>query len=151
MSETDIRTAVKGLSDTVATRLRKHHVKCFGVKVDIKDVSLKTISRQTQLDNPTNLAEVIAETSLRIIGRSWPEGKPIRLLTITGINLCDENQAQQLSLFASENIAEEKTEKAERAMDSIRSRFGSDIINFGSVLNNDIGISVGAPLKKEKE
>lgn len=151
VSETDIRTAVKGLSDTVATRLRKHHVKCFGVKVDIKDVSLKTISRQTQLDNPTNLAEVIAETSLRIIGRSWPEGKPIRLLTITGINLCDENQAQQLSLFASENIAEEKTEKAERAMDSIRSRFGSDIINFGSVLNNDIGISVGAPLKKEKE
>ncbi len=60
VSEEDIRTAVTGLSDTVATRLRKHHVKCFGVKVDIKDPSLKVISRQQQLvDNPTNLTGVI--------------------------------------------------------------------------------------------
>ena len=75
----------------------------------------------------------------------------IRMLTITGINLCDENQAQQISLFASENIATEKGEKVERAMDDIRQKFGTDIINFGSVISNDIGLTVGAPLKKEKE
>lgn len=146
----DIRIAVKGLSDTVATRLRKHKVKCFGVKVDIKDPDLRTISRQVQLDNPTNLAEVIADTAVAIIARSWDVRKPIRLLTVTGINLCDEDQAQQLSLFADENISAEKGEKAERAMDDIRAKYGNGIINFGSVLGNDIGLSVGEPLKKEK-
>ena len=148
--EEDIKVAVKGLADTMATRLRKHKVKCFGVKVDIKDPNLKTISRQVQLDNPTNLAETIAGTAMSIIRNSWDMNKPIRLLTITGINLCDEDQAQQLSLFASENISSEKGEKVERAMDDIRKKFGTDIINFGSVVGNDIGLSVGAPLKKGK-
>ncbi|MDO5311653.1 MAG: DNA polymerase IV [Clostridia bacterium] len=146
----DIRTAVKALSDTVATRLRRHKVKCFGVKVDIKDPELRTISRQLQLDNPTNTADVIAETSIKIIRKSWDIRKPIRLLTITGINLCDENQAQQLSLFASENILSEKTEKVERAMDDIRAKYGMGVINFGSVVGNDLGLDVGGPLKKEK-
>lgn len=150
-SEDDIRTAIVGLSDTVATRLRKHQVKCFGVKVDIKDPSLKTISRQQQLENPTNLTEVIANTAMTIVHNSWNMRNPIRMLTITGINLCDENQAQQISLFASESISTEKGEKVERAMDDIRQKFGTDIINFGSVISNDIGLTVGAPLKKEKE
>ncbi|MBQ0079837.1 MAG: DNA polymerase IV [Eubacterium sp.] len=146
----DIQTAVRGLSDTVATRLRKHKVKAFGIKVDIKDPDLKTISRQVQLENPTNLAETVADTAVEIIKKSWDLNKPIRLLTITGINLCDENQAQQLSLFASENFAQQRGEKVERAMDDIRKKFGTGVINFGSVVNNDIGVSVGAPLKKEK-
>ena len=64
------------------------------------------------------------------------------MLTITAINLCDENQAQQLSLFSDENINVEKSEKAERAMDSIREKFGSGAINFGSIINNDIGLDV---------
>lgn len=146
----DIHTAVRGLSDTVATRLRKHKVKAFGVKVDIKDPDLKTISRQQQLENPTNLTETIADTAVDIIKKSWNLDKPIRLLTITAINLCDENQATQLSLFASQNVSNDRGEKVERAMDDIRSKFGTGVINFGSVINNDLGVSVGAPLKKDK-
>ena len=139
----DIKIGVIGLADTVASRLRKHKLKAFGVKVDIKDPALKVISRQQQLDNPTNLTEVITETALSIIRKSWSMRDPIRMLTITAINLCDENQAQQLSLFSDENISIEKGEKVERAMDSIRQKFGSGAISFGSVLNNDIGLDTG--------
>ena len=95
----DIRTAVIDLSDTVAVRLRQKKKKAFGVKVDIKDPSLKVISRQQQLDNPTNLAENIADTAVSIIEKSWNLRHPIRMLTVTAINLCPEDQAQQLSLF----------------------------------------------------
>lgn len=136
----EIRTAIFALSDAVATRLRKNHLKAFGVKVDIKDPSLKTISRQLQLDNPTNLADVIAEAAIGIINKSWKKRDPIRMLTVTGINLCDENQAEQLSLFACENIRNEKSEKAQRAMDDIRSKFGRDAISFGGTINNDMGL-----------
>lgn len=138
----DIRVAVMGLADTVATRLRKHKMKAFGVKVDIKDPSLKIISRQQQLNNPTNLTEIISDCAVSIIKKSWRLRDPIRMLTITAINLCDEKQAQQLSLFSDENINVEKSEKVERAMDSIREKFGSGAINFGSIINNDIGLDV---------
>ena len=138
--EKDIRTAVTGLSDTVATRLRSHKMKAFGVKVDIKDPDLKVISRQQQLDNPANITDIIADTAMSIIRKSWKMRDPIRMLTITAINLCDENQAQQLSLFADENVLAEKGEKVERAMDDIRKKFGTDAIKFGSVIGNDIGL-----------
>ena len=138
--EKDIRTAVTGLSDTVAARLRSHKMKAFGVKVDIKDPDLKVISRQQQLDNPANITDIIADTAMSIIRKSWKMRDPIRMLTITAINLCDENQAQQLSLFADENVLAEKGEKVERAMDDIRKKFGTDSIKFGSVIGNDIGL-----------
>ena len=138
--EKDIRTAVTGLSDTVAALLRSHKMKAFGVKVDIKDPDLKVISRQQQLDNPANITDIIADTAMSIIRKSWKMRDPIRMLTITAINLCDENQAQQLSLFTDENVLAEKGEKVERAMDDIRKKFGTDAIKFGSVIGNDIGL-----------
>lgn len=138
--EEDIRTGVTALSDTVASRLRKYKMKAFGVKVDIKDPDFKVISRQVQLDNPTNLTEVIADTAMELIKKHWRMRDPIRLITVTAINLCDENQAQQLSLFADENINTDKEERAERAMDDIREKFGNSAISFGSVIKNDIGV-----------
>lgn len=142
----DIRTAVIALSDTVAVRLRQKKKKAFGVKVDIKDPSLKVISRQQQLDNPTNLAENIADTAVSIIEKSWNLRHPIRMLTVTAINLCPEDQAQQLSLFSSENIQNETGEKMERAMDDIRKKFGRNAITFGRIIKNDIGLeSIKSP------
>lgn len=142
----DIRTAVIALSDTVAVRLRQKKKKAFGVKVDIKDPSLKVISRQQQLDNPTNLAENIADTAVSIIEKSWNLRHSIRMLTVTAINLCPEDQAQQLSLFSSENIQNETGEKMERTMDDIRKKFGRNAITFGRIIKNDIGLeSIKSP------
>lgn len=146
----DIMTAVTSLSDTVATRLRKHKMKAFGVKVDIKNTDLKVISRQQQLNNPTNLSEIITETAVSIIKKSWQLNKPIRMLTITAINLCDENQAQQLSLFSYENTNVEKGEKLERTMDNIRKKFGIGAITFGRILDSDLGLDPHIPHDKDR-
>ncbi|MFQ7473496.1 MAG: DNA polymerase IV, partial [Anaerovoracaceae bacterium] len=146
----DIKTAVISLSDTVATRLRKHKLKAFGVKVDIKNTNLKVISRQQQLENPTNLAETISDTALGIIKKSWKLREPIRMLTVTAINLCNENQAMQLSLFSSEDVFSEKGEKIERTMDDIREKFGNSAITFGRIIGNDIGVDSKNPLIKDE-
>lgn len=138
----DIKVAVTSLSDTVASRLRKYQMKGFGVKVDIKDPSFKVISRQKQLNNATNLSEEISTVALEIIQASWNLKNPIRLLTITAINLCDENESEQLTLFDQNNSKREKGEKTERTMDDIRAKFGDNAISFGSVINNDIGIEI---------
>lgn len=146
----DIRTAVLALSDTVAGRLRKYEMKCRGVKVDIKDPFFKTISRQKQLDMPTNLAEEIGAAALELIRSSWNLKAPIRLITITGINLADEGEAEQLSLFAVSGRKREKSEKIERTMDEIRKKYGESAITFGGILNNDIGIELDEQAEQEE-
>lgn len=136
----DVKIAVTALSDTVASRLRKYQMKAAGVKVDIKDPNFKVISRQRQLDTPTNLSEEIFRQAVSIIQTSWNLKAPIRMLTITAINLRDENEAQQLSFFEADTASQERGEKVERTIDNIRARFGENAITFGRVLNNDIGI-----------
>lgn len=136
----DIRIAVTALSDTVASRLRKYQMKSSGVKVDIKDPNFKVISRQKQLDVPTNLSEEIAQLAVAIIQSSWNPRNPIRMLTITAINLCDETESEQLSIFDLNVNAREKGEKVARTIDDIRAKFGSKSITLGRVLNNTIGV-----------
>ena len=138
----DILTALTSLCDTVAGRLRKYQLKAGGVKVDIKDTNLRTISRQKQLASPTSLTGELRRASMEIITSSWDIGRPIRLLTITGINLSDENEAEQLSFFTSDKESRGKTESVERLMDSIRSRFGKGSIRYGRTVNNDIGMDL---------
>ena len=138
----DIRTAILSLSDTVAGRLRKYQLKCNGVKVDIRDPLFKTISRQKQLSAASNLAEEISEAALELICKTWNLKDPIRMLTVTGINLNDEQEAEQLSFFAAAQKNREKSESIERTLDDIRKKYGGSAITFGGILKNDIGIDL---------
>ncbi len=141
-TEEDIKTAVMSLADTVSGRLRKYSLKCCGVKVDIKNTDLKTISRQCRLDAPTNTADEISMAAMDIIKRSWRMGTPIRLITITGISLTDEDDDIQLSFIGRDEEMRSSSEKLGRTMDTIRAKFGSGAITFGSIINNDIGIDL---------
>lgn len=140
ISESDIAIAVKALSDKVAGRLRQHGLKAGGVKVDIKDPYFKVISRQKQLDTTTWLAEEIAQAATELIKASWRAGAPIRMLTITAINLTDQLFQEQLSLFGADSSKREKAEKMELAMDEVRKKYGSGTIGFASVMSNDLGL-----------
>ena len=136
----DISLGLSHLSNTVAVRLRKYGLKAYGVKVDIKDPKFKVISRQTQLDNATNLAEEIRNTAMQIIQKYWDTEAEIRLLTVTTINLVDEKESRQLSIFDNIEKSIEKSESLERTMDAIRNKFGDESIDFANIIGNDIGI-----------
>lgn len=138
VSDRDIAAAVRALSDTVAGRLRKYGLKAYGIKIDIKDPHFKVISRQKQLLSPTWLAEEIATASLEIIETSWKKDYPIRMLTITGINLTDEVDEEQLNLFSGDIHKKELSEKVEFTMDEVRKKYGTDAIGFASAIKNDI-------------
>ena len=151
ITEDDIITAVISLSDTVAGRLRKYGMRAYGVKVDIKDPYFKVISRQKQLFTPTNLASEISKNAIDIIHASWKKGSPIRMLTITGINLTDEFFNEQLSLFEGDGIRRKKGEQIERTMDEVRRKYGNSSIGFATVIDNDIGAFVRGYTEEESE
>ena len=146
--ENDILTALTGLSDTVASRLRSYRLKASGVKVDIRDPEFNDISRQKQLQSPTDLAQDLKEGALELIKTSWKMDKPIRLITLTAINLVEHDSDTQLSFFdVGGNISDggndsKSNASIEKAMDSIREKFGRDSIAFGQLIDNDIGIDI---------
>lgn len=136
----EVRIGLTALSDTVAGRLRKVEMKCQGVKVDIRGSSFRTISRQKQLPSPTNLAEELIRSAMELVLASWDFRESIRMLTVTGIQLCEEDFCQQLSLFPQDEESRRKTENVERAIDAIRLKYGSGGIQYGGLLGNDIGL-----------
>jgi len=123
----------------VAYRLRKAQKRCLGVQVAIKDPELKVIDRQAHLPVPTNLAKTIYETALQIVNASWKIGRPIRLLTVTAIDLRDEGEGEQLSLFET-GADDGKQEALERSVDRLKQRYGKSVVRRASLMDNDLGI-----------
>lgn len=139
----DVRTALKAIADRVAGRLRAQGMRAGGVKLDIKDPGFRVITRQLQLDRPTDLAADIHNAAMDLAERNWRFEDPIRLLTVTAINLQDDAQDEQLSFDMLDSGDEEQDRAMEEMLDSIRRKFGRHAIVFGSIVDNDLGISSG--------
>ncbi|NMA64619.1 MAG: DNA polymerase IV [Clostridiaceae bacterium] len=139
----DIKVSVNTLADQVASRMRKYGVKCSTIQVTIKDPDFKVITRQRPLLTPTYLAKEIAQTSLEIILSYWNIKAPIRMLTITGLNLLPEDApiGEQITFgdLGKEDIRK-KREKLETAIDMIRDKFGKNSVSIASTIDNDLGI-----------
>lgn len=137
----DIKAGVFALADSVASRLRKQGLLCRTVSVQIKDAKLQSISRQTQLTSASHLAREISQAAVELICANWDLRTPIRMLTITAMNLIAEGEnTTQLSLFESEKPSDKKREHLEKSLDAIRQKYGYTAIAPGSAVKNDIGI-----------
>jgi DNA polymerase-4 len=114
--------------------MRDHNVKCQTIQVHLKDPSMKTISRQVSLQQPTRLKAEMVEQVMRLVGANWHAGEPVRALTITAAHLIPEDQdVAQMSLFEDDGAKRrERLEKLEDAVYKIRTRFGPDSIQSGA-------------------
>ena len=141
VSQEDINTAISALADMVVARLRKANMKCNTVQVTIKDTNLKSIIRQKGTKSPTWLASDLIDESIALIHSSWPQSKPIRMLTVTAKKLAPAKETfNQMFLFDIGQHTEEKLEKFEEVMNSIRQKYGSDSISRANLLGNDLGL-----------
>ena len=137
--ERDIFCGITHLSESIAARMRRKGVKCTVVQVTIKNPDLVSIQRQGKLDHPTNLAKEIAQKAMELVRRNWNMSSPIRMLTVTGGGIVCEDGQCQLSFFE-ETVQDPKQEKLEKALDSIRSKYGKDAVQNANIINNDLGI-----------
>ena len=136
----DIHVGVLALADSVASRLRAAGLKCQTVQVIVKNPALKSISRQQALSASTDLAREISDAAMRILRGCWNERAPIRMLTITALQLTTEDTGEQLSLFEPDPTPRrERQERLEAAMDRIRGKYGHAAIQSCAVWKNDIG------------
>ena len=77
----------------------------------------------------------LSEKAMELLERIWKPPAPIRMLTVTAIHLTEEGDAwQQEDLFTPvpQQEKQQKQEKLEQAMDSIRGKYGKTAIRFGA-------------------
>ena len=136
--EEDIHACVMALADSVATRLRRHGLRGYTVQVLLRDPDFRNISRQKTLEHSTCTAQEITEEAMKLIALIHSAGMPIRMITITVANLTDEDYGDQLNFFApNKPQIRRKQERAERAMDAIRAKFGKEAVQFGATFRNE--------------
>lgn len=140
VSDADLRAGVSALADEVATRLRRQGLYASAIQILMKDVDLKSISRQSQLPYPTHLSKEIADAALILIAKNWNKNKPMRMLSVTAIGLTNGQEAQQMSLFGEPQKENAKRENLEKSLDTIRQKYGKGAIAPGNVVQNDIGL-----------
>ncbi len=135
----DFKAAILDLSETVSARLIKEGFKCTNVSVSIKDTRLRTITRQSCTDAPTDLSAEIFDTAMRIIKSEWDFGERVRMFGVTcGGLVAADSTPEQMSVFGEENSSRQKLEKIQRAVENVRSKFGRSSLRPANIAFCDI-------------
>lgn len=127
----DAKKVLLSLTDHVCQRLRQDNVRVETVTVQIRYNDLTRGSHQCALPAATNITQEIYAKVSRLFDEMW-DGTPIRLLGVSATKVSREEQVRQLSLFDQTDY--DKLEKLDRAMDSIRTRFGAGAVKRASSL-----------------
>lgn len=124
------------LAQDIQHRLRKHELAAQGVQITVKDNDLDYRQYQVPLPFPTQSPLELASAGFDLFRQRYMWHKPVRALTIRGINLIPINQPLQLDLF---NDAErrEKRRALDNAVDDLRSRFGYRTLCAASLLGEN--------------
>ena len=131
IGEEAVRRGLMPLCEEVAAQLRYQNRVASTLSLTVRDEFLRTISRQIPLTPPTDLAKVLLDRALELYRLEWSPQKPIRMLTVTAMNLC-EAEAEQITLFDEEQHEKrQKRRDLEKTVDEIRSKYGKDALSYG--------------------
>lgn len=121
------------LCETVGARLRSDRVLCSNVCVELKDWEFRTMTHQMVLPEPTDSTSALYEYSCRLLRECW-NMTPLRLMGVRAGKISDD-ECTQISLFDDPDLRKKKD--LEKAVDSIRNRYGVDSIKRASFLQKD--------------
>lgn len=122
-TDLDVWIILMALSESVSARLRKHGFQCNIVEITVRDNGLYSFTRQTHVDQPTDITDEIARTAFALFKGNYRWQHPIRSLGVRASGLVTGDAPVQLNLFCDQE-KREKLEKMDRAVDEIRRRFG---------------------------
>jgi DNA polymerase-4 len=133
----ELRLLLYEFSEEVSHELRHRGLRGRTITLKARYWNFKTVTRSKSLDLPVNLGKRIYAVARELLDK-LPEG-PLRLLGVQLSNLTDVRAPVQATLFAAEVPprgveSEQKLERATRAMDKLRSRFGAGTVTPGSLI-----------------
>ena len=130
------------LCETVAMRMRQDG-KCGScVSVHLRTNEFRHFSHQTVLHGATNITTELFEVACRIFDEAWDRKTPLRQLGVQVTRLSSEPY-QQYDLFSGLSpVQYERKLRLDETVDSLRDKFGEDIIRrakFARTPGNHMG------------
>lgn len=141
------RMILLSLAETVGRRLRKDKVQIEVVAISIRYSDFTGASHQSVLETATNITKEIHDAACRLFDKLW-DGTPIRQMGMHTGRVTQSGSSRQLSLF--DDIDYEKLEKLDKAVDSIRERFGADSVQRASFLKQSRIDHMNGGVSREK-
>ena len=137
MNEEDIKSVQYVLAESVARRLREQGLKGRVVSIGVRDKNLFSFTRQSKLSSATNDTRKLQSTALKLFNSnySFETMPPVRALTVSVSELCDENDSFQLDMFEDNELAE-RLDRLNHAVDGLKNRFGSDCVRQAFLLKD---------------
>jgi DNA polymerase-4 len=146
------RPTLRHLADRIGTRLRAKSRPGRTVTVRVRFADFHSVTRSITLDAPISATAIIAQIAeelVRMVLAQHPDEKTISLLAISVSNLEQHPEIQlELPLGLEDEQRRPGTKRAlacwvaDRAVDAIRDRFGSEAVGYGSAA---LGISRSVP------
>ena len=136
------------LAESVASRLRHHHMAAGGVQLKLRYEGFDTITRQAPLGHQARDSEPLYELGVALLHKALGSDRAVRLIGLTAINLTD---VQQLTLFD----APDRTDRIAQSIDAVRERFGEKAITRARLIGHrdhrrpDFGERPEAPTSDE--
>lgn len=131
----EVKTVLMVIADSVAERMRDHHVKGREITVSIRDNDLNWMSHQCSAERPTNISGEIYNCAFELFKESYNWDKPVRSIGICVGKLCGENSIEQLDLLGTVE-KRMRLEAIDRAADSLKRRFGRKVIRRARLLED---------------
>ena len=124
------------LAEQVAFRLRKYKMYANVVNVQLRTKDFKDFSHQRKLITATSNTKAIYELAKQLLNEMYVKGTFIRLVGLRVDNLVEKEEIQ-LSLFHNEE--DEKQEKLDKVVDSLKEKYGySSITRAGKLHAEDV-------------
>ncbi len=125
-----LHNTLVALTDMVAARVRRHGLRARTVAIKVRYEPFRTITRRVTLETPACATRPLLQEVLRLFEEKTPgNGGPVRLLGVSTSGF-----TPQATFFR-----EERQENADRAIDSVRARFGTTAVRRGSVIETGDG------------
>ncbi len=120
----ELEKSLLSASDELAARLRAHGVQGRIIGIKLRFADFTTITRQTTLERPTDLAPAIFQQARELFRKACKPGTPVRLLGVSAAGLA-ETPAYQMSLFGDD---EGRWARLSQVIDQIHSRYGEQAL-----------------------
>ena len=120
------------LTEQVTYRLRKHGMFANTVSVQLKTNDFQNTSHQGKLLNTTSSTKEIYLKAKELLREMYKDHMQIRLIGVRVDNL-QEQQGTQISLF--DNSKNEKLEKLDKVVDSLKNKYGYNSIKRAGDMN----------------
>jgi len=122
-------------SELVGRRARAKGLMGTTVTLKLKRADFKQMTRSVTIEEPTNSSNEIYEQTVKLLERV--KSTKFRLVGVGLSNLVSgEDSKEQLNLFQGVDPAKKPWQEAEKAMDTIKERFGGDAIKRGGLLKD---------------